>query len=238
MMTCAFFRNAMTLATFAWGSTITCAVEESPGSGQLSTSLLSAYVSEGREAYAGSAALEGVASLTWDAWSFAAGYITALSNDGAELCCELGWERALGTGTLGVGVSHIRDSYDGVSAADSELGLGYAWPVTEELELLVAATYAIDAKGAYGTLGMNYALLTTPTVELLLTGSVSWNDGYHDAGGFRGADVILAGAELNVPLTTRWHVGGFVQRAWALRGVLRDGGEDLVYGGLSLTATF
>ena len=231
-------RHALVATALAVVTPTVVMAEPEPCASSVSAGLISAYVSEGRECFDASPAFEGVASISWTAWSLEVANIKAFENDGVEWSATMAYEGAMGRGAYAVGVSHIRDTFEGVTESDSEVGLGLAWPVGDRLEVFVEGTYAFGAKGYYGTVGFDYAVPTPDTFGLNLTGGMSWNDGYYESAGVGGADVVLMRLDVNVPLTTRWSIGGFLSQAWALRGLELDGGGDVTFTGLSFAAEF
>lgn len=203
----------------------------------LSAGVLSAYVSEGREDFAGAVTFAGGIGAEWRSIALELYHLAACGNDGTE------WDATVATGgnwaglEWAAGLTHIRYRFAGDNVDDEEIAGELSWPLGERLVLGADGVYSFDADGTHWTVGLAYLVPTGGEVELELIASVSYEAGYRSPG-FRGIDHATLGAAMSAPLGGRLHLHGFVETTFALDGVRHDGGGDQFYGGASLSMEF
>lgn len=203
----------------------------------LSAGILSAYVSEGREDFAGAVTFEGAVGTEWRSMALELYHLSACGSDATEWDATVATSGMWGDLEWAAGLTHIRYRFAGDNVDDEEIAGEVSWPLGERFVLGADGVYSFDADGTHWTLGLAYLVPTSDAIELELIASVSYEAGYRSPG-FRGIDHATLGAVMSAPLGGRLRLNGFVESTFALDGVKHDGGGDQFYGGVSLTTAF
>lgn len=219
--------------------------EQATISGAITPFLESHYISEGRDNLDGtglfSTQIEASSPLAGGNLSLGVWYASAYDTEYDEMNTGAGYEIPLGrdiTATLGYTYLNVRTE----DADDHEVSLDVAYTGVDGWTLFADAYYSVDAEGVFSEIGLQADLPVPDGVVVSPFALLGINQDYVGEG-HDGANHAVVGIEVSIALTPTLSLDAYGAYTLAID---KDADrypddaslEDLVYGGIGLTAGF